>query len=164
MRNRSPAGILRWLNAAMLRQNAGRFVTLAIARVEIGGDGSVMATVSSGGHPLPRVLRSTGLVEEIGMTGTLLGVLEEVELEDRVTHLSAGDALVLYTDGLTEVTAPKVWSRAHLDRVVAGARRLNAQGIVDHLAEHAEAEAEGPTPVDLAHLALRVQPLLYGST
>ena len=61
MRNRSPAGILRWLNAAMLRQRAGRFVTIAIARLELDDDGTVLATVSSGGHPLPRILRSTGL-------------------------------------------------------------------------------------------------------
>ena len=160
MRNRSPAGILRWLNAAMLRQRAGRFVTIAIARFEIDPDGSVIATVASGGHPLPRVLRSTGLVEEIGTTGTLLGVLDEVDLDDRSTHLDPGDALVLYTDGLTEVTAPRVWSRSHLDRAVAGARRLSAQGIVDHLAAQAEAEAAGPPRDDLALLALRVQPLL----
>ena len=128
MRNRSPAGILRWLNAAMLRQRAGRFVTLAIARLELEPDGTVIVTVSSGGHPLPRILRSTGLVEEIGTTGTLLGVLEDVDLEDRSTQLAPGDALVLYTDGLTEVTAPRVWSRAHLDRAVAGARRLRRAG------------------------------------
>jgi PAS domain-containing protein len=160
MRNRSPAGILRWLNAAMLRQRAGRFVTIAIARFQIDPDGSAIATVSSGGHPLPRVLRSTGLVEELGLTGTLLGVLDEVELADRSAHLSRGDALVLYTDGLTEVTAPRVWSRAHLDRAVAGARRRDAQGIVDHLAAQAEAEAEGPPRDDLALMAVRVQPLL----
>ena len=160
MRNRSPAGILRWLNAAMLRQNAGRFVTIAIARFETEPDGSVIATVASGGHPLPRVLRSTGLVEEIGSTGTLLGVLDEVVLADRSTHLAPGDALVLYTDGLTEVTAPRVWSPSHLDRAVASASRLDAQGIVDRLAAQAEAEAEGPPRDDLALLALRVQPLL----
>ena len=34
MRHRSPAGILRWLNAAMIRQGANRFVTLACARIE----------------------------------------------------------------------------------------------------------------------------------
>jgi len=160
MRNRSPAGILRWLNAAMLRQRAGRFVTIAIARLEIEDDGTVLATVSSGGHPLPRILRSTGLVEEIGETGTLLGVLDEVELEDRSARLSPADALVLYTDGLTEVSAPRVWSRVHLDATVSGARRRSAQGIVEHLAAKAEAEAEGPPRDDLALVALRVQPLL----
>jgi PAS domain-containing protein len=160
MRNRSPAGILRWLNAAMLRQRAGRFVTLAIARLELEPDGTVIVTVSSGGHPLPRILRSTGLVEELGTNGTLLGVLDDVDLDDRSAQLGPGDALVLYTDGLTEVTAPRVWSRAHLDAAIGGARRRSAQGIVEHLAAQAEAEAEGPPRDDLALLALRVYPLL----
>ena len=160
MRNRSPAGILRWLNAAMLRQQAGRFVTLAIARLELETDGTVIVTVASGGHPLPRILRSTGLVEELGTTGTLLGVLDDVDLDDRSSQLGPGDALVLYTDGLTEVTAPRVWSRAHLDEAIGGARRRTARGIVEHLAAQAEAEAEGPPRDDLALLALRVYPLL----
>jgi hypothetical protein len=155
MRHRSPAGILRWLNGAMLRQGAGRFVTLACARLELEADG-VTATVASGGHPPPRVLRSTGLVEQLGEPGTLLGVLEHVELGDRSTRLAPGDALVLYTDGLTEIGAPDVWTPTQLDAVVAGARRRSAQGIVDHLAER----ATGPLRDDLALLAVRVQPLL----
>ena len=133
MRNRSPAGILRWLNTAMLRQGTGRFVTIAIARLELEPDGTVIVTVASGGHPLPRILRASGLVEELGTTGTLLGVLDDVELSDRGTRLAAGDALVLYTDGLTEVGAPRVWTPRHLDTIVGGARGRGAQGIVDHL-------------------------------
>ena len=69
MRHRSPAGILRWLNAAMLRQRAGRFVTLACARLELDGT-TVTVTVACGGHPPPRVLRATGLVETLGANGT----------------------------------------------------------------------------------------------
>ena len=159
-RHRSPAGILRWLNDAMLRQRAGRFVTIALARLQLEPDGTVTATVACGGHPLPRVLRATGLVEELGGPGTLLGVLREVELSDRSARLAAGDALVLYTDGLTEVSAPRVWSPEQLDSVVAGARGRDAAGIVAHLAAVAAAEAEGPPRDDLALLALRVQPLL----
>ncbi|HWK29185.1 MAG TPA: SpoIIE family protein phosphatase [Solirubrobacter sp.] len=159
-RHRSPAGILRWLNAAMLRQGAGRFVTLALARLDLEPDGSVIATVACGGHPHPRILRATGLVEALGETGTVLGVLDEIAPVDRATRLIAGDALILYTDGLTEVAPPRIWSPAQLDAAVAGARRRTAQGIVDHLAERADAEAEGPPRDDLALLALRVQPLL----
>jgi serine phosphatase RsbU (regulator of sigma subunit) len=160
MRNRSPAGILRWLNTAMLRQGTGRFVTIAIARLELEPDGSVIATVASGGHPLPRILRAGGSVEELGATGTLLGVLDEVQLSDRGARLAAGDALVLYTDGLTEVGAPHVWTPAQLDTIVGGARGRSAQGIADHLDARAAAQAAGPLRDDLALLVLRVQPLL----
>ncbi|HET6548194.1 MAG TPA: SpoIIE family protein phosphatase [Solirubrobacter sp.] len=154
-RHRSPAGILRWLNAAMLRQRAGRFVTLACARLDL-DDGAVTATVACGGHPPPRILRSTGLVEAIGTSGTLLGVLARVEAVDRSARLAPGDALILYTDGLTEASAPQVWTAGQLDAAVAGARRRSAQGIVEHLAE----QAGGPQRDDLALLALRVHPLL----
>ena len=74
-RHRSPAGILRWLNDAMLRQQAGRFVTIAIARLQLEPDGTVTVTVACGGHPSPRILRATGLVESSASSGTLLGVL-----------------------------------------------------------------------------------------
>jgi PAS domain-containing protein len=155
MRHRSPAGILRWLNAAMLRQRAGRFVTLACVRLQLDAD-AVTVTASCGGHPCPKILRTTGLVEELGANGTVLGILEHVELADRSARLTPGDALVLYTDGLTESNAPEVWTPARLDAAIAGARRMNAQGIVEHLAAQTPATLRD----DMALLALKVQPLL----
>src|SRR5919206_1709392 len=55
VRHRSPAGILLWLNDAMLRQRIepGRFATVACVRLDLDRDG-VTATVASGGHPCPR--------------------------------------------------------------------------------------------------------------
>ncbi len=153
-RHRSPANVLRWLNAAMLRQQADRFVTLACVRIELAD--VVTVTVACGGHPAPRVLRSTGLVEELGAIGTVVGLLEAVAAEDRTTRLAPGDALVLYTDGLTEARAPHVMTPAQLDSAVAGARRLDARGIVEHLS----AQVPDPLRDDLALLALRVHPLL----
>jgi PAS domain-containing protein len=155
MRHRSPAEVLRWLNAAMLGQRTRRFVTIACARLDL-LDGAVGATVACGGHPFPRVLRTTGDVEALGTDGTLLGVLDGVALEDRMTALGPGDALILYTDGLTEAAAPYVWTPEQLDGVVAGGFGRDAEGIVEHLA----ASVEGPLRDDLALLAVRVQPLL----
>jgi hypothetical protein len=155
MPHTSPAGVLQRLNAAMLHQGAGRFVTIACARLQLGED-AVEATVACGGHPFPRVLRAGGTVEALGTAGTLLGVLERVRLADRSTRLGPGDALILYTDGLTEAAAPAVWTPERLDAVVAGARGRPAQGIVEHLA----AAVEGPLRDDLALVAMRVQPLL----
>ena len=48
------------------------------------------------------VRRASGEIEEVGSIGTLLGVRDEVALTDDPIHLAPGDALVLYTDGVTE--------------------------------------------------------------
>jgi PAS domain-containing protein len=154
MRHRSPANVLRWLNAAMVRQGAGRFVTLACVRIDL--KDAVTMTVACGGHPAPRVLRSTGQVEELGSLGTVIGLLDTVEASDRTARLDPGDALVLYTDGLTEARAPHVMTPAQLDAAVAGAHSLSAGGIVEHLS----AQVPDPLRDDLALLAIRVQPLL----
>lgn len=157
VQHRSPARMLRWLNDAMLRQKTGptRFATIACVRFDVDKDGTT-ATVACGGHPSPRVLRSTGLVETVGEPGTLLGVLRQVRLEDRSTRLTDGDALVLYTDGLTEAGAPRrVWTPEQLDAAVASTRRSSAQEIVDRLAH--EALGDEPPRDDLALLAVRVR-------
>jgi serine phosphatase RsbU (regulator of sigma subunit) len=157
VRHRSPAGVLQWLNDAMLRQrmDPGRFATVASARLDL-EPGGVCVTVASGGHPCPRILRSTGLVEALGVPGTLLGVVPHVRLSDRTTRLAPGDAIVFFTDGLTEAGAPaSVWSPAQLDAAVAGARHQTAGGIVDHLTRAALGDVAAPLRDDIALLALR---------
>jgi PAS domain S-box-containing protein len=159
VRHRSPAGILRWLNDAMLRQRTDptRFATIVCARIDLDRDG-ISATVASGGHPCPRVLRDTGLVEELGCAGTALGIVDKVRLEDRATRLAAGDALILYTDGLTEAGAPKrVWSPLQLDAAVGAARHQPARAIVEHLARAALGDPPAPLRDDIALLAVRVR-------
>jgi hypothetical protein len=158
VRHVSPAGMLRWLNDAMLRQqrDVGRFATVACARFDL-DHGDVLVTMACGGHPCPRVLRSTGLVEGLGTPGTLLGAVSDIHVDDRTTRLAANDAIVFYTDGLTEAGAPKrVWTPGQLDAAVAGARHQTARGILDHLTRCALGDARAPLRDDIALLAVRV--------
>ena len=46
--------------------------------------------LASGGHPLPLLLRADGSVEQVGATGTLLGVVPDPDLEDRAVTLGPG--------------------------------------------------------------------------
>jgi phosphoserine phosphatase RsbU/P len=83
-----------------------QFCTVAFAALEI-GEGSTRLAVSSGGHPLPVVLRAGGQVESAGEPGTLLGVVPDPVLSCADVELYRGDTLVFYTDGITEARTPE---------------------------------------------------------
>jgi sigma-B regulation protein RsbU (phosphoserine phosphatase) len=51
--------------------------------------------------------RANGSTEEFGEPGTLLGVFAEAIITERTTLLRPGDALALYTDGLSDAHAPE---------------------------------------------------------
>jgi integral membrane sensor domain MASE1/anti-sigma regulatory factor (Ser/Thr protein kinase) len=130
-----PSSILGLLNDAMLRQRSPEeFCTVAYTRLELGGADRVRVTVSSGGHPLPLVLRADGVVEPLGRFGTLLGVVEEPELTDFTAELANGDSLVLYTDGLTDAYAPqRVVSPEDLVAIVESCAGHTAPEIARHI-------------------------------
>jgi len=47
-------------------------------------------------------VHTDGQVEDLHCPGIALGILEEVQLGEKETHLKPGDVLMLYTDGITE--------------------------------------------------------------
>ncbi|MGH2979660.1 MAG: PAS domain S-box protein [Solirubrobacterales bacterium] len=103
-----PDELLRALNDAMLVDNPTdfQFCTVAFASLQI-GNGCTRLSVSSGGHPLPVVLRAGGEVESVGEPGTLLGVVPDPVLSCAEVELFRGDTLVFYTDGITEARTPE---------------------------------------------------------
>ena len=148
MREGSPSRSLAMLNEALLRQRSDlRFCTVTYAHVEPGA-GAVRITLSSGGHPLPLVLRRDGSVEWLGSHGTLLGVVPDPDLGDSQTDLMPGDALVLYTDGVSEARgANGSLDEPALARLVAGCAGLDAEAIAARV-EEAALEVQAGTPRD----------------
>jgi PAS domain S-box-containing protein len=156
--DRSPAAILQWVNEAMLREGTSRFCTIAVAHLDRSAP-TTRLTVAVGGHPAPLILRADGTVEAAGAGGTLIGLVEDPTLTDATTELAAGDAVLLYTDGVTEAEAPRhVWTPEELASMVAGAAGASAQALVDHVADAALAGLEAPPRDDVAILALRLDP------
>src|ERR671910_424127 len=103
-----PSEVLTALNEAMLRQlSEDRFCTAACIRLEpADGYPGVGIDVSRAGHPAPLLVRPDGQVEEVGPPGRVLGVFDDAELGDGSLRLMPGEALVLYTDGVTEARSP----------------------------------------------------------
>ena len=149
----APSAILGRVNAEMLAEQTGAYVAIALIKLDLSA-GEVTATVACGGHPTPRILRANGVVEAFGAHGTVLGVTASITLENHTTLLRRGDALILYTDGLTHAAAPFSWTPEQLHTVIAGAVGRTAGGIIEDIAS----TVEGPLRDDLALLAIRVRP------
>ena len=100
-----PQVVLQDLNDAIRREGGphSRFCTVLYIALSP-RPGGVKACVATGGHPLPLLMRADGSVETAGRPGTLLGILPDPEIYSTEVELAPGDTLVLYTDGVTEVS------------------------------------------------------------
>jgi serine phosphatase RsbU (regulator of sigma subunit) len=158
VRRRSPATILRWLNDAMRRQDvAGRYCTIACVHLDLSRP-TMRVTAACGGHPPPLLRRADGEVCELGVAGTLLGLFDDPQVEDRHRDLRPSDVLVLYTDGVTEARAPKrILTQDDLVTALRSGPRAPAQRMVEHIAARAVGKDGVPPRDDIAILALRAR-------
>jgi serine phosphatase RsbU (regulator of sigma subunit) len=129
-----PAQVLARVNQAMLEHDFdGRFATAILAHLDF-SKGEVAVTLAAAGHPAALVARARGDAEELGTTGTLLGVFEDPHILERSTVLGPGDAIALYTDGLAEAHAPeRVLSVEQMVQRLAGSRPRSAREAIDAL-------------------------------
>ncbi|HEY8638487.1 MAG TPA: SpoIIE family protein phosphatase [Solirubrobacteraceae bacterium] len=151
-----PAETLRGLNAEMLRQEeADAIMTAAVVQVLRRADG-LEVCVASAGHPLPLVVRTDGTVEEVGFPGQLLGAFADVLHDVGRTELRPGEAIVLYTDGVTEARRDgEQFGEERLHSLLAGAGTLDAQGIAERVEREVVAFCGQPSD-DVAVLVLAV--------
>ncbi len=123
----TPRQVVEQLNQALLVDTGPeRFCTMVYARIgereTPTADGlpsealpGVRVTLTLSGHPPPLVRRLDGSIEAVGRTGTALGIISVLKLEETVVDLLPGEVLLAYTDGVTE---------ARRDRVEFGEERL----------------------------------------
>jgi sigma-B regulation protein RsbU (phosphoserine phosphatase) len=143
----------------MLRQLTGeRFCTAACIRLEP-DDGSpgVGIDVSRAGHPAPLLLHTDATVEEVGPPGRVLGVFDDAELSDDSLRLMSGEALVFYTDGVTEARAPdgEFFGEERLRRLLRSCSDLDAAAIAARIKNVVLDFQDGYPRDDLAVLVLR---------
>jgi PAS domain S-box-containing protein len=156
-RSPSPAATLATLNDEMLRQMPEpRFLTAVLGHLVVAPSGGARVTLASGGHLPPVLLRTDGTTEVADCRGMLLGVEADARAVDCLFTLGVGDALVLYTDGITEARAERPIAPAALAEALRPALDEGAAAIarraVDVAAEHARAGLRD----DVAVLVLRM--------
>jgi sigma-B regulation protein RsbU (phosphoserine phosphatase) len=100
-RHDEPSAMLGGLNQVLLHEQTDRFCTISLLRLHRDTDGW-SAVLTTGGHPLPLLLRPGAEPVTFGGEGPLVGVMEGPTFVERSVRLAPGDVLVLYTDGITE--------------------------------------------------------------
>jgi serine phosphatase RsbU (regulator of sigma subunit) len=157
LRSGDPGEQLRLVNDALRARGPGmRFCTLAHVRIRPAA-GHADATVTLAGHLPPLVLRRDGSLEELGATGTLLGVVPEPALAQVELRLEAGDLLLLYTDGVTELRDRDLgFGQRQLHDTLRGRPGRSAEAVVDAVVRRTVELQGGEPRDDIAALALKV--------
>jgi len=104
-----PQQYMRELNTELLDNMPLSFLTAIYGIFHPAGEsGSVSFTFSCAGHPYPLLHnKKTGTVEFIRSRGTLIGMLDDINIEQKTITMEKGDRLYLYTDGLPETMNSK---------------------------------------------------------
>ena len=111
--------LMRRLNLQVGRHApASRFITLFLARFN--PDTGSLAFINAGQTP-PLLRRRDGTIQRLSTGGIALGMFEESEYEQGHIDLDPGDALVMYSDGITEAESPDgtPFDEAGLERTLA---------------------------------------------
>lgn len=131
----STGQIMERVNAELSRDNAAEMFVTVFAGILDLRSGEV--EYSDGGHEAPFIVRADGSVERLAkQQGMALGVFEDVPFRTGHFDLREGDALVLFTDGVSEATGAndELFTTARIADALASARaefsaRLIAEGL-----------------------------------
>lgn len=101
----SPSAVLGTLNAALHQRYARddrSFCTAIFGVLTPDGEGFTL-DLASGGHAAPLLMRADGTAGHVSVPGgPLIGVWDDAAFTAATIRLTAGDTLLLFTDGLTD--------------------------------------------------------------
>jgi sigma-B regulation protein RsbU (phosphoserine phosphatase) len=131
------------------------FATLALGKANASGD----IDLCIAGH-LPVLVRQASDVRKIGATGLPLGMFCDGSFSLAEAHLTPGDCLVLYTDGLTEsVDSSGVeYGIDRLANLLVGLDQLSPKDIISACRRDLESFRAGTAIDDLTLLVIRRSP------
>lgn len=136
-----PGRLLKLLNDALLEttqaHGQGRFATMVLGVVRPHRDGSLTLTMAGGGHLSPLVLRASGEVEVVPLSGMLIGVVPDPRIGEVTVHLAPGETCLLYSDGVTEARGGRrgdeQFGAERLLHAVTGCHRMPAPALAERI-------------------------------
>ncbi|WBB81199.1 SpoIIE family protein phosphatase [Micromonospora sp. WMMD882] len=158
-----PARLLRLLNDALLEttlaNGQGRFATMVLGVVRPQRDGSLSLTMAGGGHLPPLVLRASGEVEPVALSGMLIGVVPDPRVGEVTVRLAPGETCLLYSDGVTEARGGRrgdeLFGVDRLVHAIGGCHRMPAPALAERIEQVTGDWLAHGDHDDIAVLALR---------
>ena len=137
---RNPADVLTRSNRLILRDGRSKlFLTAFYAILHLHENRLVY---TSAGHNWPFWFRAaTGEIQELAARGIVLGVFEQIQLEEHEIEVAPGDVLIFYTDGVTEAqnNAHELFGEARLrEAIAANAAHSTAQQLLQAVVDAVE--------------------------
>jgi PAS domain S-box-containing protein len=156
MSSQSLSEMLQTLHRALRRQPSGAdLCTVCLVAAQPAGRHTRL-DVALAGHPPPLLIDRDGQAQLVGRSGTLLGVLDPVEIAESEVALADGETLLLYTDGVTDAGRPSApLGEAGLIDLCRQAPRLGLDSLLEHIEDVALEHAKLGLRDDLALLGLR---------
>ncbi|MEV1146634.1 PP2C family protein-serine/threonine phosphatase [Micromonospora sp. NPDC049799] len=136
-----PGRLLKLLNDALLEttqaHDRGRFATMVLGVVRPHRDGGLTLALAGGGHLPPLVLRNSGEVEQVPLSGMLVGVVPDPRIGEATVRLEAGETCLLYSDGVTEArggrSGQEQFGPERLVGLVSGCHRMPAPALAERI-------------------------------
>ncbi|WP_433393355.1 PP2C family protein-serine/threonine phosphatase [Micromonospora sp. KLBMP9576] len=136
-----PGRLLRLLNDALLEtsqaQGQGRFATMVLGVVRPHREGGLTLTLAGGGHLPPLVLRDSGEVEQVPLSGMLVGVVPDPRIGEVSVRLAPGETCLLYSDGVTEARGGRrgneQFGSQRLVHALTGCQRMPAPALAERV-------------------------------
>jgi len=152
------AEAVRHINQSVARAESGKFVTLFYGELEVD---SGQLRYTNAGHNYPLLRRADGPIEELREGGLPLGLIEDADYQQGLVSLATGDALLLYSDGISEATdlRNQEFGEERLSALwKAGGARPSAQFIEQVLGEVERFRGAAPQSDDMMVVVLSAPP------
>lgn len=138
-------GVNRFINE---EPHSNMFVTLFYGVLD--GEKNTLTYVNAGHNPPFLFNGKKNIFRKLITGGVVLGVIDEIELSEKVEHIEPGDLIVFYTDGVTEAEDEQKnqFREDRLEKIIKENYHLSSKKLIEKITQEVSKFAKGASQSD----------------